>query len=441
MSATTRESYVLDAGDVSSRTFSFSSIDLLPTSVATAAQQIDVYHTAAGSVTETLLTVSTDYTIDGSTKIVTIDAGYSIAVGDTITIDRDTDRSDRYIDFTGLSYLDADANNNDSDNLLHLIQEVYTNVADALLKNTAGTAWNGQGLPSTNCGQATTSTGWVTYGQVVALLADADVADIGEGLYTEETGDGSQTEFELTDFPTTDINAAKVWVTIDGVTQRPGVDYTYSLNASSIPVVNFIAGAPPDDLVIGFRAIPGVVTTTYAAATLDGDVIIDNTLDGDAIIDGTLDGDALIDDSVPLSKLEFPDTAEDNRFIVVDSSETATLQTISNSNITSTGSIVRTDIDNTLIEVTTPGSALSGTPTYTNASSGTEFVIACIRVQTHGGNISLTPDGGSAEIIFAWNAPGGAVQDIPVSVLVPPAGVLTFTCSSGTLTRITAMEV
>lgn len=430
MSATTRVSYTLDSGTVASRVLSFSAIDLLPEEVATVEQQIDIYHTPVGTINEVLLTVSTEYTLNESTKQVTLDAGLSIAVGDIITIDRDTDRAARYIDFTGLSFLDAEANNNDSDNLLHLIQEIWTNVADALQKNTAGTAWNGENLPSTNCANATDSTGWATLGQVVAIFAGGEPMDVGSGIYAEANGDNSTTVFNLPAFPTTDITDAKIFVSIDGIIQRPDVDYDYTLNSSSVPTVTFKTGAPPTGTGnIQFRVMPGVVTTTYDAATIDGSSIIDNTLDGAAVIDDTLDGDALVDQSVDLAKLD-GGTGTAGRIILIDAAGVCTADALDLSDLTLTGgSSIRTDIgDSEIVQVITSNESINGTPgyTWTNNTSTTVFLMGTVRAQVNSGSVRIEPDGGTEKLIYIWEPPGGAVQDMQISMFVPPNAEVHF---------------
>lgn len=442
MSATTR--VVTTVTNASTKTYSYSGIDLLDDAVATLTDQIDVYLTPANTGIQVQLTAATEYTYATlPTKEITLIGARAtnLAVGDIITIKRSTKDDERYTDFTDLGFLRSEDVNTNGDQLLFLIQEARTDVQDALVKTDDLTKWQGEGLPSTNCGNATSSTGWATLGQVVALISGGDPMDVGEGLYDEQSGDNSTTAFNLPDFPTTDISDAKIIVDISGVLQRPGIDYEYVLNGDSVPTVNFLLGAPPTGTNnVHFRVLPGVVTTTYAAATLDGDVIISNTLNGNAVIDATLDGDALIDSSVPLTKLEFADTAEANRFIVVNASEVPSLQQITFLNITTTGPSLRTDIGNDEIDVSAPGTNLSTTPTYTNSHDTTQIVLAHIRVQSTAGSITLTPDGGSAETVFAWASPGGAVQDIPITIPVPPAGVLTFTSTGGTLQRIVEVE-
>jgi hypothetical protein len=268
--------------------------------------------------------------------------------------------------------------------------------------------------------------------------------DVSDASFATANGDGSETEFvPQTDggdyFPTTDVSDSKIIVAIDGILQKPGVDYEYVLNTASRPQVNFLTGAPPAGTGnIQFRTFQGVVTTTYDAATLDGSVIIDGTLDGDALIDDSVDGGVLEDGTVELDKLTAGSGAAD-RFAVFNASGVPTARVLTASDIPTA------DITNSeLTEVVTSATAIHTTPyTYTNNTGGRVFLCASLTTFQGGGNVQMTPDGGSAVTMGTWNNSGGSLDNLSFSFFVPADAEVTFTGSgsSDSLRRLTVQEV
>ena len=279
MSSITRVSYTADAADVISPVFSFSSIDLLPVGIATAEQQIDVYLLRVGETVQELLTVTTEYTINSSTKDVTLDGSVGLAVGDVVTIDRDTQLASRYIDFTGVSYLNSDASNNNSDQLLHLIQELATSVANALIKTPDEGYWEGENLELLRLAPATNGSSAPTLAQVQNLLAGTDTAELGDTHYFTATTAGSATKYILTDFPKGDTSDEKIFVTLDGVVQTPTTSYTYAYDpADGDPALTWVA-APDDGLSLEVRTTTGLVQAVIANDSIDGEALIDGSVD------------------------------------------------------------------------------------------------------------------------------------------------------------------
>ena len=431
--ATTQKQYVVTSA--ATKTYAYGDI---PTWDGTTIDDEDLLQVF---VNGSVITLTTHYTVDDVNENVVFENDYPLAVGDVIVIKRVTDIDTPYVDFVNNSTIEsADLDLAIGQNRFK-IQELDTDLSNVLGLDTVNDCWDAESKKICNLASGTTSTDAVNLGQVTALIAGGDPMNVGDGIYAEADGDGSTTLFPLTDFPTTDVNAEKLGVYIDGVKQRPVADYSYALSASSVPTVTFVTAPPTGTNNIQFVSIPGVVTTTYAAASLDGDVIIDNTLDGAAVVDGTLDGDALIDKSVDVDKLDVGAGADD-RFIVFNAAGDGTAQTITFDEITKTGPSIRTDITATeLVEDTTVAENLSGAPTYTNSGSTTVFMVASVRAQTYGGTVTLTLDGESPVTMFSWTAPGGVVQDIPISFFVPPNAVVTFSSTGGTLQRIITQEV
>ena len=431
--ATTQKQYVVTSA--ATKTYAYGDI---PTWDGTTIDDEDLLQVF---VNGTIITLTTHYTVDDVNENVVFEASYPLAVGDVIVIKRVTDIDLPYVDFVNNSTIEsADLDLAIGQNRFKL-QELDTDLSNVLGLDTVNNCWDAESKRICNLASGTTSTDAVNLGQVTALISGGVPMDVGDAIYAEASGDDSTTLFPLTNFPTTDVDAEKLGVYIDGVKQRPVADYSYALSASSVPTVTFTESPPTGTDNIQFVSIPGVVTTTYAAASLDGSVIITNTLDGDTLIDGTVDGDALIDGSVDVVKLDAGAGAA-NRFIVFDTAGDGTAQAITFNNITNTGPSTRTDITATeLVEEVTVAVNLTSAPTYTNSGSTTVFMIAHVRAQNHGGTITLTLDGESPVTMYAWNAPGGALQDMPISFFVPPAAVVSFSGASGTLQRLITQEV
>lgn len=295
MSSTTKVVTPVVTGHLSTPEFSFSDIDLLPTFLATGTEQIDVYYKDKDDTVNQLLTDTVDYTIDSTTKVVTIITGTRpIVVNDVITIERDTRLSSRYTDFAGLAFLDADRVDADSDNLLHLCQELATDVGNALIKTVDESAWEGEGLELTNIAPATSSQSAPNLAQVQNLISGTDTAEVGEVHEYTATGDGSTTKYILTDFPRGDTSDAKLWTTLDGLTQAPTTDYAYAyVVADGDPSITFTS-APPSGVKINVRAISGSVQAVIANDSINGTAIVDGTVDIAALDIDSGDADRFI---------------------------------------------------------------------------------------------------------------------------------------------------
>lgn len=113
-----------------------------------------------------------------------------------VNITRLTSRS-RLIDYIGGGTIRERDLDNDYNRLTSVDEEIEAGVFAALFKNDAGIAWNGESLPSENCGPAIVVTGWATLGQVQDLVSDLNVADLSTPIILVFTGDGVETEFEL----------------------------------------------------------------------------------------------------------------------------------------------------------------------------------------------------------------------------------------------------
>jgi hypothetical protein len=390
------------------------------------------------------LTITTDYTVNTGTDVITLIP--TLTVGDVVYIDRVTDIDEALVTYTNNALIEADDLNTSHGQLLHRLQEIENDTANTIRLDVSvnPTCWDAQSKRICNLANGTASTDAVNLGQVTALISGADPMDVSDASFATANGDGSETEFvPQTDggdyFPTTDVSDSKIIVAIDGILQKPGVDYEYVLNTASRPQVNFLTGAPPAGTGnIQFRTFQGVVTTTYDAATLDGSVIIDGTLDGDALIDDSVDGGVLEDGTVELDKLTAGSGAAD-RFAVFNASGVPTARVLTASDIPTA------DITNSeLTEVVTSATAIHTTPyTYTNNTGGRVFLCASLTTFQGGGNVQMTPDGGSAVTMGTWNNSGGSLDNLSFSFFVPADAEVTFTGSgsSDSLRRLTVQEV
>ena len=394
----------------------------------------------------TLLTLTTHYTVDPDTHTVNLNPAYTITAGDRITIRRVTDIDTPYVDFENNSGIDASHLDLAIGQNRFKLQEPDTGLTNTLGLDTINDCWDAESKQICNLASATSSTDAVNYGQVVSLISGGDPMDTGVGIYAEADGTGAETIFELPTFPTTDVNAKKLIVTIDGIKQRPDVDYEYYLDAST-PTARFLIEAPPLGTGnIQFHTLPGVVTSTYGAESIDGSSIVVNTLDGDRVINATLDGDALIDGSTPVTKLEAAEGSDD-RAILFNAAGTPSIQTLTNDEITHTGAGGRTDIGEAqVVEVlTTPvafnvaGSSYS----WTNSGSTTVFVCSSWRVLYNSGTVGMFNSDWADEIkLFSWNAENGVWRDMHCSFFLPPGATAAWRgAGQNTMERIVTQEV
>lgn len=260
-------SYLEYTGDGSTVNFSYGSIDLFSNTEITHSSQLEVY------VDGVLKTVTTDYTVDTVNERITFVS--APASSTTVKISRSTQISERYVDFENNSVIEEQTLDLDSNQLFFLIQEINDGLVNALQLDSYG-YWNGQGHASKNCLPADSGSGWVTLGQMQDAIAGIDTATIDNAMQWSFTGDGSSTDFELSDLGI-NVSPEQLWVWVNGVIQKPGSSYDYDTdNTGADPLVTFTA-APATGDAIEVRAIHGTV-----AAILD-------EYDGDSITNYSID--------------------------------------------------------------------------------------------------------------------------------------------------------
>lgn len=114
--ATTYVTYTVNSGHVSTPEFSYAAISLLTSSTLNEIDQLVVKRNG------TALTPTTDYTVDPALDIVTISA--TIAVGETILIERVTGVDNPLVTFVNNALIDKDNLNDAVQQLLFRLQEL-----------------------------------------------------------------------------------------------------------------------------------------------------------------------------------------------------------------------------------------------------------------------------------------------------------------------------
>ncbi len=227
----------------------------------------------------------TDWTLDeGGSRMSFITETYEPVNGDTVFIERFTSRT-RVNDYSPGGTVTADLMDTDNNQEFYILQEMEAKLANALQLDLTGSFWDGEGTRSSNCAEATTDTGWTTLGQVSALLAGEVPAAIdGADLFTF-TGDGVETEFELSLW--SDLTRARIILSINGLVQHAyddtiydvlntgEVGYPASFNWSALKFVN----PPANNDIIEARAIKGTVSSVIGGETIVAAALADNCLE------------------------------------------------------------------------------------------------------------------------------------------------------------------
>ena len=248
-----------------------------------------------------LLTLNLEYSHDASTKTITFLSGFIPATGTFIRIERFTNR-DRQIDYVGGSTIEERNLDNDPNRLTMVTQEIEAGLLDALRRNDERTAWNGEGLPSESCGDATEPDGWVTLQQLEQAVGGGGLpTSSSEGLVFVFTGNGTQTQFELVE----GIHKELVNVFVESVYQSADgtvydilrkTDTGYPTAGDDDDYLEFVT-APPSAAKIEVRTLKGSFFSE--------------------VPDFSITTSKLADDAVTLSKINLGPGLAD-RFMVLD---------------------------------------------------------------------------------------------------------------------------
>jgi hypothetical protein len=201
--------------------------------------------------------------------------------GGLIRLERFTDRR-RVLDYTGGSTLTADNLNLDNDQEFYILQEIESDLSNALRKNAGNTAWDGEGLPSVNAAPTTDPNGWVTLSQVEGIFFGTDITEVDGAVVYQFIGTGNTRDFHL--FDTAVVRPEQLLVSLDGAIQHsfeetvyriinPG-DFEYNDFVYDGAVLRFVT-PPIQGQVIEVRHFKGTVATVIQNETIIGDQIQD----------------------------------------------------------------------------------------------------------------------------------------------------------------------
>jgi hypothetical protein len=270
--------------------FSYSAFDLLDESVISQENQIEVY------VNGVLRLLDTDYTVNAESQLVVFAEGF-LAVNDFIRIARNTEKCNRYVDFTDNTVLTEKDLDLDSNQIFFVAQEAFDLAYQSLRINDGGTMWDGRGYEANNFLPATHSTSLVTLGQVQNLITGVETATVdGCRIYGYEA-DGTETTFPLDDGVPQGINSCQLFVTVDGVLLEPDCDAgNPPVEESSEPtnnspgcgtytveiidgVPNVVFQTPPaNGASVSIRSLTGTVAAVFAEGSISGTRITPGTL-------------------------------------------------------------------------------------------------------------------------------------------------------------------
>jgi hypothetical protein len=410
-------SYVEYVGTVGGTTgpFSYGSVALLDADTESISTQLKVYKNG------TLLTLTTDYTIDTIND--EVDTVANVFNTDLLRIVRETKGDARYVDYVDSTNITSELLDLDSNQLFFLVQEAIDLQTDAMTVGTDG-AWAGRGRKIGNIAAGVNGTDAVTVNQLQAAVTGAlpaSLSGIGTVVYT---GDGSTTAFPLPSAISAITDPSDVEVYINGLRQRPGTHYTIvSTNITITP-----APSASDNILVAFPegAVSAVLTTNTVTTT----ALQDNAVTVAKIAEGT-NGQVIATVAgntawtTPTASLitDFDTQVRTNRLDQLTAptvSVSLNSQRITNLATPTTGTDAATktyvdDIRN--LTCMNTGSALSGSATSVNFSATCGFIAGQFTIQ-----VPITQSG-AAHYFSATGVITGSVStnspSNPIRVLVP----------------------
>lgn len=267
-------SYVEYVGTVGGTTgpFSYGSVALLDADTESISTQIKVYKNG------TLLTITTDYTLDTIND--EVDTVSNVFDTDTLRIVRETKGDARYVDYVDSTNITSELLDLDSNQLFFLVQEAIDLQTDAMTIGTDG-AWAGRGRKIGNIAAGVNGTDAVTVNQLQAAVTGALPASLSGIGTLVHNGDGATTLFALPSAISGITDPSDVEVYINGLRQRPGTHYTLSgTNVSITP-----APVAADRILLAYPegAVSAVLTTNTVTTT----ALQDNAVTVAKIAEGT----------------------------------------------------------------------------------------------------------------------------------------------------------
>ena len=299
------DSYVTHTGNGTAGPFSFSALDYL---------SVDHLVVKVDGVTKTL---TTHYTV--AAPNVTFTSGNFPASDAVIKIQRDTPRTKatRVVDFAdGAVLTEADLDNAHLQNL-YIAQESFENTSTSLVYDESLGAYTADSKEIKVLADPTTDASAV-HRKYVTDVATFGVPAVPQ-QHNEEL-DGSTTIVTLSGW--TGVSQNMIVVTLDGVLQVPGTDFTAAAAGSDTTLTLIGSPAPADGTVLNVQNF-GVAKSyaTLGTGSVDSDQIVSGAVDlghlnqtggseavGTAAIrDGAVTSAKIADDSVDFARLK--DTA------------------------------------------------------------------------------------------------------------------------------------
>lgn len=210
-----------------------------------------------------------------------------IAINDTIRIFRDTDVTSPARIFENGSVLKASDLNANHNQILFAQQENdELGIGDALKKSESGAFWDATSLNIRNLPDAVETSDAVTLGQINAALATSgnnpsvpQSYSTSAGTLSNGTFANSNTTFAMTPPPTSEFEQTFI-VEIDGVIQRPNLDYTVTAGTTEGTLTILGADVTSQSIVVNnfglsrqvfdFPTIGTALTGTTTVMTLNG---------------------------------------------------------------------------------------------------------------------------------------------------------------------------
>ena len=375
-------SYTEHVGTVGGTTGPFSyggPVDFLPADTESISTQLKVYKNG------TLLTVTTDYTIDTVNEEITLTA--NLYDTDLLRCARETKKDTRYIDYVDSTNITSELLDLDSNQLFFIVQEAFDLQTDAMTLGTDG-QWNGRSRRIGNIASGVNGTDAVTVNQLQAAVTGAlpaSLSGIGTVVYT---GDGSTTAFPLPAAISAITDPSDVEIYINGLRQRPGTHYTIvgaNITITPAPTVS-------DKILVAYSegAVSAVLTTNTVTTTAlqDNAVTVAKIAEGaNGQVIATIAGNTAW--TTPTASLisDFNTQVRTNRLdqmAAPTASVSMNSQRITNLSAPSSGTDAATktyvdDIRN--LTCMNTGSALSGTTTSVNFSATCGFIAGQFTIQ------------------------------------------------------------
>lgn len=345
--------YVLTSGTVATPVFSYGTIELIEALNLTHAEQLVI------SLNDTVLTLTTDFTVNEGTEQITIvgTTAAGLAVDDVLVIQRETKIDEAYVDFENNSTVDADDLDANNQQLLFLIQELEEQSGNSITLDLVNDCWDAQSKKICNLADGTADTDAVNLRQLLSAVEGAETGTVDNVGFWNFTGDGVETAFTLTGAGIGYTLDRNVMVFVASAYQRPTTSYTLSAGDTPNPIVTFDE-APPSGATIYVLTFYGLVK-----AVLQTEII---------------DGGSLAPDSVELDAINFG-SGVDKRFIVLDTSGDPTLRVAVHTDISDFDAGV---VTNRLDQMAAPTASVSmNTQKITSLLAGTSSTDAVNKAQ------------------------------------------------------------